>query len=48
MIKLRGLSLFANVGVAEAGIEGKKDIQILIANEIDHKRGYVSERYTGF
>lgn len=38
MTKLRGLSLFANVGVAEAGIEGKKDIQILIANEIDHKR----------
>lgn len=38
MVKLRGLSLFSNVGVAEAGIENVSDIEILIANEIDHKR----------
>ena len=38
MAKLRGLSLFSNVGVAEAGIDGNKDVSILIANEIDHKR----------
>lgn len=38
MIKLRGLSLFSNVGVAEAGIDNIKEIQILLANEIDHKR----------
>lgn len=38
MIKLRGLSLFANVGVAEAGIEGNTSVAIAVANEIDHKR----------
>ena len=38
MTKLKGLSLFSNVGVAEAGIENNKDIEILLANEIDHKR----------
>lgn len=38
MIKLKGLSLFANVGVAEAGIESNDNIKILLANEIDHKR----------
>lgn len=38
MVKLRGLSLFSNVGVAEAGIENIKDVKMLIANEIDHKR----------
>lgn len=38
MIKLKGLSLFANVGVAEAGIEENDNIKILLANEIDHKR----------
>ena len=38
MIKLKGLSLFANVGVAEAGIEDNDNIKILLANEIDHKR----------
>ena len=36
MIKLKGLSLFANVGVAEAGIESNDNIKILLANEIDH------------
>ena len=30
--------MFSNVGVAEAGIDGNKDVSILIANEIDHKR----------
>ncbi len=38
MAKLRGLSLFSNVGVAESGLESNKDIRIIIANEIDHKR----------
>lgn len=38
MEKLRGLSLFSNVGVAEAGIDHIKDIKMLLANEIDHKR----------
>jgi DNA (cytosine-5)-methyltransferase 1 len=38
MAKLKGLSLFANVGVAEAGIENIEGIEILLANEIDHKR----------
>lgn len=38
MIKLKGLSLFANVGVAESGIEDNDNIKILLANEIDHKR----------
>lgn len=38
MAKLRGLSLFANVGVAEAGIENNEEVEILLANEIDHKR----------
>lgn len=38
MTKLKGLSLFANVGVAEAGIENYDNIKILLANEIDHKR----------
>ncbi|MCM1313145.1 MAG: DNA cytosine methyltransferase [Bacteroides sp.] len=38
MAKLRGLSLFSNVGVAEAGIENNRDVDILLANEIDHKR----------
>ncbi len=38
MEKLRGLSLFSNVGVAESGIENNKNIRICLANEIDHKR----------
>ena len=38
MAKLKGLSLFANVGVAEAGIDKIEEIDILLANEIDHKR----------
>lgn len=38
MEKLRGLSLFSNVGVAEADIDHIKDIKMLLANEIDHKR----------
>ncbi len=38
MTKLKGLSLFANVGVAEAGIEDNNNVKILLANEIDHKR----------
>jgi DNA (cytosine-5)-methyltransferase 1 len=37
MKKLRGLSLFANVGVAEALFD-TIDVEILIANEIDEKR----------
>jgi DNA (cytosine-5)-methyltransferase 1 len=36
-LKLRGLSLFANVGVAEAQLPGDK-VEILLANEIDKKR----------
>jgi DNA (cytosine-5)-methyltransferase 1 len=38
MAKLRVLSLFANVGVAEAGIDTNPEVEILLANEIDHKR----------
>lgn len=38
MAKLRGLSLFSNVGVAEAGIDNNKEVEIIYANEIDHKR----------
>lgn len=39
MNKLVGLSLFANVGVAEAGIENNQNVKIVLANEIDPKRG---------
>ncbi|MCD8236959.1 MAG: DNA cytosine methyltransferase [Prevotellaceae bacterium] len=38
MAKLRGLSLFSNVGVAESGIDDNKDVEILLANELDSKR----------
>ena len=38
MKKLKGLSLFSNVGVAEAGLDNNNDVEILLANEIDHKR----------
>lgn len=38
MKKLKGLSLFSNVGVAEAGLDNNSDVEILLANEIDHKR----------
>ncbi len=38
MTKLKGISLFANVGVAEAGVDKNRDIEILYANEIDHTR----------
>lgn len=38
MKKIKGLSLFANVGVAEARLNELDDIEILIANEIDEKR----------
>ena len=45
MKKLRGLSLFANVGVAEA-LFSDIDIEIVIANEIDEKRArFYSELY---
>ena len=45
MKKLRGLSLFANVGVAEA-LFSDIDVEILIANEIDSKRSqFYSELY---
>ena len=36
--KLIGLSLFSNVGVAEAGIEENDQVCIVLANELDHKR----------
>jgi len=36
--KLIGLSLFSNVGVAEAGIERNDQVSIVLANELDHKR----------
>ncbi|EFI71238.1 MULTISPECIES: DNA cytosine methyltransferase [Segatella] len=36
--KLIGLSLFSNVGVAEAGIEKNNQVSIVLANELDHKR----------
>lgn len=36
--KLIGLSLFSNVGVAEAGIEKNYQVSIVLANELDHKR----------
>lgn len=36
--KLIGLSLFSNVGVAEAGIEKNNQVSIALANELDHKR----------
>ena len=36
--KLIGLSLFSNVGVAEAGIEMNNQVSIVLANELDHKR----------
>jgi DNA (cytosine-5)-methyltransferase 1 len=35
---LIGLSLFSNVGVAEAGIEKNNQVSIVLANELDHKR----------
>ena len=45
MKKLRGLSLFANVGVAEA-LFSDIEVEILIANEIDSKRSqFYSELY---
>lgn len=37
MVKLRGLSLFANVGIAEAFMESL-GVKILVANEIDETR----------
>ena len=37
MKKIRGLSLFANVGIAEAYMESI-GVDIRIANEIDEKR----------
>ena len=40
MKKLRGLSLFANVGVAEALFD-TIDAEILIANEIDEKKSFI-------
>lgn len=36
--KLIGLSLFSNVGVAEAGIEKNNQVSMVLANELDHKR----------
>lgn len=36
--KLIGLSLFSNIGVAEAGIEKNNQVSIVLANELDHKR----------
>jgi len=36
--KLIGLSLFSNVGVAEAGIEKNDQVSMVLANELDHKR----------
>lgn len=36
--KLIGLSLFSNVGVAEAGIDNNDQVSIVLANELDHKR----------
>ena len=38
MVKLIGLSLFANVGVAEAGLDNIKEVDIKLANEIDANR----------
>jgi len=38
MAKLRILSLFANVGVAESGIEKNKEVDIVMSNELDHQR----------
>ena len=37
-IKLIGLSLFSNVGVAEAGIDNNDQVSIVLANELDHNR----------
>ena len=37
MTRLKGLSLFANVGIAEAYMK-KIGVDILVANEIDQKR----------
>ena len=37
MKKIRGLSLFANVGIAEA-LFSEIGVEILVANEIDKKR----------
>ena len=37
MTKLKGLSLFSNVGVAETYLE-ECGIEIVVANEIDEKR----------
>lgn len=34
MKKLRGLSLFSNVGIAEAGLDALYDVEILYANEL--------------
>ena len=39
MAKLIGLSLFSNVGVAEAGLDENQQVDIIYANEIDHRRG---------
>lgn len=38
MVKLIGLSLFSNVGVAEAGLENIEEVDIKLANEIDANR----------
>ncbi len=38
MSKLRGLSLFSNVGVAEVGLEQVENFSMLYANELDPKR----------
>lgn len=38
MIKLRGLSLFSNVGVADVGLEEFESFVMLYANELDPKR----------
>ena len=38
MSKLRGLSLFSNVGVAEVGLEQNDEFSMLYANELDPKR----------
>ena len=37
MIKLKGLSLFANVGIAETYLS-ELDVEIVLANELDNKR----------
>ncbi len=45
MPKIRGLSLFANVGVAEA-LLSELGVEILLANELDKKRAdFYSELY---